>query len=60
MTRVEFNKVYEESVFQVRLRVATSLLSVEGFTPQQALAEADKFVLVLLEEDEKELLRKFM
>lgn len=51
MTRQDINHIYEESVYQIRLRVAISLLAVPGITQDAALLEADKFVERLQAED---------
>lgn len=55
MTKQEVNHVYEQSIFEIRLRVAISLLACPGITQEQALVEADKFVRLLLSEDADEL-----
>jgi hypothetical protein len=59
MTRQDINHIYEESVYQIRLRVAISLLSVPGINQERALEEADKFVLRLLDEDADWLVNHF-
>lgn len=51
MDHKEINEMYEESVYQIRLRVAINLLSVPGVSHDDALAEADKFVKRLEDED---------
>ena len=51
MTKQEVNHIYEESVYQIRLRVAISLLPVSGITIEEALQQADKFVHRLQDED---------
>lgn len=51
MTKQDVNHIYEESVYQIRLRVAISLLCVPGVTMDRALEEADKFVQRLQDED---------
>lgn len=56
MTRQDVNHVYEESVYQIRLRVAIALLAVPGITHRQALNEADEFVRLLMSEDANELI----
>lgn len=58
MDRVQINELYEESVWQIRLRVAIHLLSVPGLDQAGALKEADKFVLALLKENLDELKAK--
>lgn len=51
MTRQDVNHIYEESVFQIRLRVAIALLACPGIDQNTALSEADKFVELLMSED---------
>jgi hypothetical protein len=60
MTRTEVNELYEESVWQIRLRVAIQLLPISGITHEQALAEADKFIELLQKENLQELKKKFV
>jgi hypothetical protein len=59
MTKQDINHIYEESVYQIRLRVAMSLLAVPGINHDRALEEADKFVFRLLAEDAAWLLDRF-
>jgi hypothetical protein len=59
MNRTEINDIYEESVWQIRLRVAIGLLSVPNLNPDQCLAEADKFVELLQKESKQQLMDKF-
>jgi hypothetical protein len=59
MTKQDFNHIYEESVYQIRLRVAMSLLAVPGISHDRALEEADKFVHRLLDEDADWLMAHF-
>lgn len=51
MNHIQINEIYEESVYQIRLRVAINLLGIPGINHDQALAEADKFVERLQDED---------
>ena len=51
MTKQDINHIYEESVYQIRLRVAIQLLAVAGVDQDRALKEADKFVMRLMAED---------
>ena len=60
MTRTEINELYEESVWQIRLRIAISLLSVTGIGHERALEEADKFIELLQKENLQELKKKFV
>jgi hypothetical protein len=59
MTKQDVNHIYEESVYQIRLRVAIGLLAVPGINQERALEEADKFVMRLLAEDASWLLERF-
>jgi hypothetical protein len=59
MTKQDINHIYEESVYQIRLRVAMSLLAVPGISHDDALKEADKFVMRLLDEDANWLLGRY-
>lgn len=59
MTKQDINHIYEESVFQIRLRVAIALLACPGINQDQALEEADKFVLMLMNEDAHWLLNRY-
>jgi cupin superfamily acireductone dioxygenase involved in methionine salvage len=59
MTKQDVNHIYEESVYQIRLRVAMSLLAVPGINHDRALEEADKFVLRLMDEDADWLMNHF-
>lgn len=51
MTKQDFNHIYEQSVYETRLRVAIALLPISGISHEDALLEADNFVKRLLEED---------
>lgn len=51
MTKQDINHIYEESVYQIRLRVAIALLACPGIDQTTALAEADKFIERLQSED---------
>lgn len=57
MTKQDINHIYEQSVYEIRLRVAIALLACPGIDQDQALAEADKFIERLQSED-AEWLRK--
>jgi hypothetical protein len=59
MTKQDINHIYEQSVYEIRLRVAISLLAVPGINQDDALKEADKFVLRLQEEDADWLLSRY-
>jgi hypothetical protein len=59
VTKQDINHVYEESVYQIRLRVAISLLAVPGVNHDRALEEADKFVERLQDEDYNWLVNRF-
>lgn len=59
MTKQDINHIYEQSVYEIRLRVAIGLLAVPGISHEMALAEADKFVKRLLEEDADWLTSRF-
>ena len=59
MTKQDINHIYEDSVYQIRLRVAIGLLAVPGVDHEKALEEADKFVLRLLSEDADWLTSRF-
>jgi hypothetical protein len=59
MTIQDCNHIYEESVYQIRLRVAIGLLAVPGINQDRALEEADKFVMRLLSEDANWLVDRF-
>lgn len=59
MTKQDVNHVYEESVYQIRLRVAIALLACPGIDQITALSEADKFVQLLLKEDVQEVLHRY-
>lgn len=59
MTIQDFNHIYEESVYQVRLRVAVALLCVPGVNQDRAIEEADKFVERLLDEDANWLTHRY-
>jgi hypothetical protein len=59
MTKQDVNHIYEESVYQIRLRVAINLLAVPGISHNDALAEADKFVERLQDEDASWLLSRY-
>jgi pyoverdine/dityrosine biosynthesis protein Dit1 len=59
MTHIQINELYEESVYQIRLRVAINLLAVTGVSHAQALEEADKFIALLQSEDFTDLKNKF-
>jgi hypothetical protein len=59
MTNRDFHEAYGESVYKVRLRIAMSLLPIEGVSQAQALEEADKFIELLLTEDMRGLREKF-
>jgi hypothetical protein len=59
MTSRDFHEAYGTSVYKVRLQVAIGLLAVPGISQKEALEEADKFVLLLLQEEMGELRRKF-
>jgi hypothetical protein len=59
VTKQDINHIYEESVYQIRLRIAINLLAVPGVSHNQALEEADKFVQRLQDEDADWLLARF-
>jgi hypothetical protein len=59
VTKQDINHIYEQSVYEIRLRVAIGLLAVPGISQDMALAEADKFVERLLEEDAGWLTSRF-
>lgn len=59
MTKQDVNHIYEESVYQIRLRVAIALLVCPGIDQDKALEEADKFVLMLMNEDANWLLSRY-
>lgn len=59
MTKHEINELYEESVYQIRLRVAISLLGVPGLSLDNAFEEADKFVARLQQEELNWLRHRF-
>jgi hypothetical protein len=59
MTKQDINHIYEQSVYEIRLRVAISLLAVPGITHDGALAEADKFIQRLQDEDAGWLTSKY-
>lgn len=59
MTKQDIQHLYEQSVYEIRLRVAISLLAVPGVTHDQALEEADRFVARLQEEDADWLLSHY-
>jgi hypothetical protein len=59
VTKQDINHLYEQSVYEIRLRVAISLLAVPGINHDRALEEADKFVDRLQDEDTKWLMERF-
>jgi hypothetical protein len=59
MTKQEINHVYEKSVYEIRLEVAMRLISVAGVTQERALEEADRFVLLLGEEEYNSLINRY-
>jgi predicted Zn-dependent protease len=59
VTKQDFNHIYEQSVYEIRLRVAIGLLAVPGITADMALEEADMFVERLLKEDAHSLTHRF-
>jgi hypothetical protein len=59
LNKQQINELYEESVYQIRLKVAVQLMTVKGVTPRQALHEADEFVRMLENEAVAEILNKF-
>lgn len=59
MNHKEINALYEQSVYEIRLRVAIALLPIEGLTHRQALQEADKFIELLQSENMQDIIDKF-
>lgn len=59
LTKKQINDLYEESVWQIRLRIAANLVHVQGVTHRDALDEADEFIKLLMSESIDELHRKF-
>jgi sRNA-binding regulator protein Hfq len=59
VTKQDINHIYEQSVYEIRLRVAISLLCVPGISMEAALEEADKFVMRLQDEDAGWLTNRF-
>jgi len=58
MTHQQIRELYGESVYQIRLRVATSLLT-KGHSQEQALIEADQFVALLQSENVQDIIDRF-
>jgi hypothetical protein len=59
MTKQDINHIYEQSVYEIRLRVAINLLAVPGISHDDALKEADKFVARLQDEDADWLMGRY-
>jgi hypothetical protein len=59
LTKQEINALYEQSVYEIRLRVAIQLLTIPGVTAGLALSEADRFIRVLQNEEQQELRDKY-
>lgn len=59
VTKQDINHYYEQSVYEIRLRVAIGLLAVPGIDHDKALEEADRFVERLCSEDANWLINRF-
>jgi hypothetical protein len=59
LTKQEINELYEESVYQIRIKLAIQLMTIKGVTPRHALNEADEFIRILEGERVVELKNKF-
>lgn len=59
MTKQDVNHIYEQSVYEIRLRVAIALLACPGVDQDKALEEADRFVERLQQDDADWLRHRF-